>query len=542
MGWGDWQSDLRDASVLVRTELRARLRYTRGETRQLLGVVAVLFGFGVVLPLMGAGQALSFGRTLAGGTVPAGRAGAVFGGIASVGLYVGGAGGFNQSRIGSVGPLVRTSVPPRAAAVGRLVSDVATTLAVVAPPAIALGLLVTVGAVTPVVPAVLGIAALPVVLAALSVGRAAGTVARYVNERLAVSLWVKASVVVVVSVVAFVGSQLLIRSWFDSGTAGPASMPVAGAVGGTALVPGRPLQAYALATLSPLGSTPSAWGGLVVLVVLGTAPVALTVALRTERVLLERDVGRDDAETTTGSRGVPRPFTATPSTRVAWRYLLRTRRDPRTLAHLGPFVFGALGLVGTGVTDPDSLLLVGPGTAAVGGAAVVGAAYCLNPLGDDREQLPLLLTSVRSPAVLLRGRAIAGGVLGLVVAIGVGAPLGWVGFDPAYALGQSAFAVAFAAASAGTALGIGSLLPQFERREYMSVERAHPSTVATLGFFFGSIVVGGTGLVLMGVIRNGPGPAAVVAAAVYLAVVGASGVGGYVYAVRRARALTLEDV
>jgi hypothetical protein len=49
----------------------------------------------------------------------------------------------------------------------------------------------------------------------------------------------------------------------------------------------------------------------------------------------------------------------------------------------------------------------------------------------------------------------------------------------------------------GAALGIGALVPRFERRASMSIERAHPSMVALLAFTMGAMVVGGVGFGLL---------------------------------------------
>jgi ABC-2 type transport system permease protein len=529
------RADLRDAGVLFRTELRTRIRRVRGEIRQVLAVAFMALVFGIVLPLFALVPAIEYGRALAGETVPAGQTGAVLGIAGVLGAYLGVAAGFNQNRSGSLGPLVRTSISPRAVALGRLASETVQTAGIVVVPGIVVFAAVAAGAGRPVPPLALALALFPVFVASLLVGRVLGDGLRYLNYRVGFSLWTKALVLLVVTTAAYVGSQVLVQSRLsDGGDPTAVSVPP--------LVPGEPLQAYAVVALDPLSAASSPLGLLVAGVVLVTAPLCLTAALRAEAWLLAVESGAGyDSET--GTRGVPRPFTAAPSLRVAWRYLLRTRRDPRMLAHLSPLLFGALGMLGTAVTDPGLLLVTGPGAAVVGGTALAGAAYCLNPLGDDSDQLPLLLTSARSVGVLLRGRVLAGAVPGLVVAIGVGAPLAIYQWGLSFAVGQSLLAVALAGCGAGTALGIGALVPKFERREYMNVERAHPSTVAVLGFLFAGVVVSVVGLLLVFWTLDTarvwlPGLAWVV----YLAVLGVPGLAGYVYAVRKFDALTLDDV
>ncbi|MFB6150255.1 MAG: hypothetical protein ABEJ40_00470, partial [Haloarculaceae archaeon] len=529
------RTDLRDAAVLLRTELGARARRLLGDTRRLVATAFVLLAFGVGLPLFVAGPTVDYGSTLASAGVPAGPTGAVFATVAGVGVYLGAASGFNQSRLGTVGPLVRTSIPPTAVALGRFASEVTLATAFVVPTALVLLAEVGVGAGGPVAPLALVAAALPVCLASLFAGRVVGDLLRYANRYVGLSLWTKALLFLAVTTGVYAATQVTIQSRMgDAESLQGFSVP--------AFLPGAPLQAYAAVALDPLGPGRGALGGLVALGLLGAIPACLSVALRLETGLLSSGTGSDDSGAV-GSRGVPRPFTATPSARVAWRYLLRARRDPRTLAHLGPLLFGAMGVGASVFTEPGSALALAPGASVVVGAALAGATFCLNPLGDDSDQLPLLLTSARSVSVLLRGRALAGVVPGLVLAVGVGSPLAVVEHGAPAAAAQAVVSLPLTAAGAGTALGIGALVPKFERREYMNVERAHPSTMAVLGFLFGSMAVGAAGVILAyWTVGGAPlGPAAL-AWGVYLAVLAVPGGAGYVYAVRKFDALSLDDV
>lgn len=533
------RSDLRDARVLAAAELRIRLRAVRGNRRRLAALAFMGFLFGVVFPLSLWGSATGFGRQIASGSVPLGDVGAVLAATAAAGTYLGGASGFNQESAGTIGPLVRTAISPTAVSLGRLASESAQAASLVVVPTIALGLAVGVGAGGPVPAVVLVLGALPLLLASLLVGRILGAAVRYGNRVLQVSLWTKALLFVVASVAVYAGTYaLLLPRMEDSGAIGAGFLP--------AFLPGEPLQAYASVAFAVLGATPRPLGVVLAVGFLATVPVVLLVALRVETWLLlsdPRTAAADDAGAAVESRAVPRPFTVSPSGRVAWRYLLRTRRDPRMLAHLVPFLFGALGMGATFVRDPHSVFSLGPAAAVVGGATLAGATFCLNPLGDDLDQLPLFLSSTRSTAVLLRGRALAGMVLGLAVAVGLAVPLGLVRGSVLRLVAEILLAVVLAAAGTGTALGVGALVPRFERREYMSVERAHPSMLVLLGFLFGGTIVGGVGIFLVSWSVHGPPvvPAVLVWAG-YLGVVGGTGAGSYRYAVRRFDRLTLDDV
>lgn len=527
------RSDLRGAWVLVRTELRAQVRYVREDTGRLLAALVTVLALPFWISVNAVPAALSFGATLAGGVVPVGTAGATFTGTVVAALYVGGAGGFNQRRVGEVGPLVRTALAPAAVSLGRMAHRVAESMAVVLPTAVVLLVATGVGAGGAVVPLAVGLATAPLFVASYAVGRIVGDGFRYLNERLGISLWVKALAVLALASTVF----LVVQRLAAAGVGATASFGV------PAFLPGRPLQAYAGVAFAPFGGTVSALGAAVAVAFLLLAPAAVVAAVRIETHLLVRDVGSDRQDEATGSRGVPRPFGRAPSLRIAWRYLLRTRRDPRMLGHLGPLLFGALALVGTSLQDPGSLLVTGPPAAVVGGATFAGAAYCLNPLGDDRDQLPLLLTSTESVGVLLRGRMLAGIVPGLVIAIGIGGPLSLVERSLPYAVGQSLLAVVLAVAGAGIAVGLGSLVPKFERQEAMGIERAHPSTIAVLGFFFGMLFVGVVGIValLWTLGPADPGVAAVVWLA-YLGVLSLLAYLGHGYAVGKFDALTLDDI
>lgn len=531
------RADARDAWVLLRTELRVRVRHVLGSLRRTLNVGLLALLFGLVFPLMGVGPALAFGESLVGPSVPLGRVGSVLGTVAGAGAYVGVASALRRSELGSVGPLVRTAVPPGAVALGRFASETLQALAVVVPLAATLLVIVGVGAGGPVAPVLLALAATPVLVLTVVLGRLLGDLLRYLNDRLGLSTWTKAALLVGVVVVAFLGTQAAMTDVLGAGDGAPS-------VSISAVLPGAPLQAYAGVAFAPLGAAVRPVGVAAAALVVAAVPVALAATVRFERWLLLREptADRDEARGTGRSRETPRAFRLTPSTRVAWRYLLRTRRDPAMLAHLFPVFIGGMSFGASFVSDPDLALSLGPGAAVVAGAALAGGAYCLNPLGDDRDQLPLVLTSAPSTAVVLRGRALAGVVLGLLVSWGVAVPLELANGSVAGAVGHAALALVLLAAGAGTALGMGALLPRFERREYLNVERAHPSMLVVVGYFFGTMVVGIAGMLTLLGILGDPSALHWVAMAGFLVVVALSGVGGYALAVRTFDRLTLDDV
>jgi len=526
------RNDLRDGWVLARTELRAQVRRIAGNRRQLVGVVVGVLSFGLFFPLSFVGQVLAFGAGLASGQPPLARFGTVLASALTVGLYFGGATAINQSRVGAIGPLVRTSIPPQAVVVGRFTSETIQAMAFAVVPGVVLLAMVGVGAGTPVPVALVAVGTLPVLLAGLVVGRALGAAIRYLGLLSRLSAWGKAVVFVVVAGGVFVAFQATFPAIFGEGTSSL-----------SALLPGSPLQAYAGVVTAPLGATPRPLGLAVAALALAVIPVGLAATLRIEGTLLFDDRGDQSGEADDVSRTVPRPLAGTPGTRIAWRYLLRTRRNPKLVSHLSMVLFGGLAFVGSLVTSPDLLWTLGPGAAIVVGSVLAGATYCLNPMGDDRDQLPLLLTSTASTKQLLRGRAIAGLVVGGVVAVGISVPLGLVADSLPRVLGRALLTPLVLAGAAGTALGIGAVVPKFQRREYMNVERAHPSTIGMLSYFFGTMLVVAAGLgLLWWTIDSGRLLWAVAGWAVYLAVLAGGGVGGYVYAVRKFDQLTMDDL
>ena len=527
------RDDLRDGWTLARAELRAQFRQIRSDRRRLLAVLLGIVGFGLFLAVSFLPGAIAFGSEF-GSEVPLGTAGMALSTVTVAVAYLGAANGFGQSQVGTVEPLARTSVPPRAVSIGRLIAQTVQSIWIIVP----IGALLLAGVAIgggPAVAAAIFIAALPLTAVGLLAGRIIGGTAKYVNERLQVSLWVKAFLALGLMGAIFLGTQVLLSSRYETGSqfaVGP-------------LIPGTPLQSYAAVVFAPFGTAPGPLGIAVTGLVLAAIPVGALGALRLETHMLVADLGTDSstAGQVEGSYGVPRLFEVTPSARVAWRYLVRTRRDPRMLAHLTPLLFGAFGMAGSAFQDPGILLTVGPGAVVVAGAVLAGGAYCLNPMGDDRDQLPLLLTSSPSVGGVLRGRMLAGIALGLVVAIGIGAPLALIEYGPGYLLGQSALAIILTTASAGIAIGLGAIAPKFERHEYMNVERAHPSQWALLGFLFGGMIVGAIGFLLLGLTLSGEHMLAVAFGwLLYVAILGVSSWGGYHYAVRRFDEFTLDDM
>jgi len=534
-----WRTDLRAARVAAGAELRATWRRLTSSWRRIAGLAVGLLQFVVAIPLFLFGPAAGLGESIVSGDPPLGTLGMLCSAVAVGGLYIGGASAINQNRVGSIGPLLRTAVPPRAVTLGRLGSELVQTAVLFILPAVAILVFVGVGAGGPLVPLVLAVAMGVLLLAWTLAGRIAGAALRYVGVLSRLGAWAKVALGAVVLVLVLGGSQVAVQAFLpdDASFLGGISIPV--------ILPGRPLQAYAGAVLAPFGAAVRPVGVLTVVLTLGAIPLGLAATTRLEAALLLQDEGRDSTEAST--RSIPAPFARWRAARIGWRHLLGTARDPKTLSHVFPVV---MGIVPGGfflVIEPDIFLTVGPPLLVGAGAVLAGATYCLNPLGDDRDQLPLVLSSVESTATLLRGRVVAGSTIGLTCAA-IGLALAPFGDAPIAAVAVSASALLTVPAAAGTALGIGAFSPQFERREYMNVERAHPSQLVLLGFMFGGGLFFGGGTVGLWLATSAAldGSFAPLLAGVawVVAAVGFAtpGLLGYGYAVDRFDSLTLDAV
>ena len=258
--------------------------------------------------------------------------------------------------------------------------------------------------------------------------------------------------------VAYFGS--IVTGWFDVVTAELFALLGDGPLGWSG-------HLLLLAVPNVGASSATAGAALIAAPVVGALAVA--VAVPSARVHWFADPARTDDGTV--SRSTPESASrleaglsravARPSRTVALTAIRRTRRAPIRLAYAAYPLFGALFFV-QDVFQTGQL----PSYAAVVLCLYVvwgtGVLFTLNPLGDLGRALPAVLTSTIDGRDVIRGRILAGTVVGVplavVVAMGTGAasPLS-LAESAALLVGTTIGAVAAPA----LAVGVGSAFPRF---------------------------------------------------------------------------------
>jgi len=311
-----------------------------------------------------------------------------------------------------------------------------------------------------------------------------------------------------------------------------------------------PLTEYvALAFVAtPLSRPLSPSGVAVLLLLLALTPLGLAVATRSATTLWFTDAPESEsatrAKTSSGGFRVPRPFSAAKPGRIAWGHLVRAVRHPQEFSHLVMIVF-FLGPIGTTFVQSSGEAFGALAAATGVGLAtyLAGATFGLNPLGDDRPQLPLVLLSGTPPRTQIRGRVTAGLAIAMPLAVLVPLASLALGTAPAVAVAFAAVGVPMCAAASLFSVGLGASYPVYEEREFWGAETVVPSTLVMMAYLF--VVGGGTviGLFATWFGASGaldPTPLVVGGLAVYVLTTFGVSYGSYRYAVRRYRRYGLD--
>ncbi|WP_224332121.1 hypothetical protein [Haloprofundus halobius] len=468
--------------IVARTELRRRARAVADDSRR--AAVFALAAFASLLPaLLFVFLAYVFGSGVAEGeslSVELARAAIVA--PILFGAFIGVARTAGSSARPDAADLLLTAVPHRDAAAGMALAEVANVLGPFSAFVVVAGLAFAVGAGSVVAAVTVPLA----VLAAVAVGLLAGVVVG-VGYHLAVArVALLARFRMLVSVLLFGAYMLVILS--DSGND----------AFGTVLrtLADSPLGWYGdLAYVSlPLGSTTGAVAAVAL------TAVSLPALLFLHRSLTERlwfgdaarpETGGDDATsasamaTTRATTGhLERlPFVSRPAATVAEKSLRRAWRAPIQLFYVVyPLFFAIVPLQRTVAAESISTeMLV---TLVVYLAWAAGAAFTLNPLGDEGAVLPVTLTTPLSGRAFVGGRALAGVLLGVPVVLVATAVASLVSSaTPLVVAAVAALGVVLAVCATALAAGAGSAFPKFEASRVTRSREAVMPGLAAFAFY-----------------------------------------------------------
>ena len=485
------RQDLRHGGRIGRAEfVRSVRRYVR-DTRRIIGLaIAVLFFGGNLLFLLPAIYVL--GRSVRSvPTIPYFEPAAT---LLPVGLFLLAA-LRTMERLSSVDAqdLLLTTVHPRAVVVGLITAEVGRLLLWFGVPLVAIAGVFAVGLGSPTLLVTTGIVVLPIVCCTAVWGYAFGIGVLRVLRRLPTVR----RVLKVGSILAFIGiiilSQVITRYLVTEDISLESLLSF---LSFAPLVDYLALGFIGTPVSAPLTSTTA----VVLAMWIGLTPVGLAVAERQATVFWFTDdqvrTGTTDesSETTLSAGGFspPQPFSWTKSGRVAWGYLVRAVRHPQEFSHLLMLVFLLGPLGGTFFQSSTSgwfpLLVAGSGV--LFGVYLSGATFGLNPLGDDRPQLPLVLLTETTPGTFLRARVLAGLSTGLPFVVLV--PLASIaaGTRPLNGIAFAVVGTGFGLMAALFALGLGCAYPIYEERELWGAETVAPSMLVLMSYSF--VVIGGT--------------------------------------------------
>jgi hypothetical protein len=463
---------------IARVDLVRRYRSVRADGRRFAALLAAVALAGVPVAAAAA-AAYFFGAGIANGSVAAPTPVARYaaGGIVAVLAVVVTLRTAQQGATPAHPDGLLTTVPHAEAALGVLGSELAVSGGVAAVPALVVA--VAFGAGSGSLPTVATAAAAVVAVVALGVtlGVVLGTAVRnvFARSRTLARYRTALGVAVVAAYFAVVFSQSESNAFLPVMAA--LSATPAGWFGDLAVVAlgGRPPLAAGAVGVFLLGST-----------VLPAAVIRLTASLWYVEPArpTERAAGRSGLGDL--------PGLSLPTARVVRKTWRRAWRNPIRLV----YVLYPLFLLYTPVANsvragqvPATL----PPLVALYGAWAVGAAFTLNPLGDEGNVLPVTLTAPVSGRQFVGALCLAALAVGLpavtvaTLAAGVASPLG-----PAAGVLAALAGAVLTVSGTGIAAGVGTLFPRLEAvRITRSREAVVPSLLAFGGY---SLVLGLVGL------------------------------------------------
>lgn len=520
---------------LARTDVRRRVRAAADRPSTFLGLaVGGLFGL-----LMGVGVVV--GAYFAGRVVAAGDAGwwtdavgAVVAGVLALVIFTVGLRVIQQSGVPAAPEHVLLAADHREVVASLVVVESLVPLGLVGVPGILASIVFAAGARSPtsavlVATSVLSLVALGVLgafVVGLGVRNAVARSRSLARYRSAVGFLLAVGYVIV-----------LFGTGFENVLG-----PVAAVFGGPPLVWFGDL---ALLTVHPAASPLRAAGALlstlVGLVVLGGATSRLAAALWYARPV-------DPDGTAAGSSTGRLPWVDRTTSLVVWKAWARARRSPIRLVYVVyPLLFAVGPIASAGVGDLPRATVP---ALVVYGAWAAGAAFTLNPIGDETPVLPVTLTSGVGGRRFVRALWLAGAIVGapltgvLTTAAGFAAGLG-----PIDLLATGLLAVTIAGLAPGVASGVGAAFPRTQparvtRSRRVVVPSLFAFAVYSIGVFVLSIplwlALGGSArAAVAGFVGLSPAAILVLAGGLSVGLLGAAAIASYRSAAARFDAYTL---
>jgi ABC-2 type transport system permease protein len=515
----------RHALSVARTEFRRTVRAIRADTAR-----AVLLGIGI----LGSGfVALVMGALLAVLLRERGLSVSVSDGVAGsvalfwlFGAFIVAQRTMNQHDHVAAEELLLTTVSPRTVAAGMVLAEMLRAFTYLLFPVVSLTGVVAVGFDSPVSLLVVPLTALCMLATTVLVGSLVGYVGALLIARSRFVARYKA-VIGVLTVVVVMGPYVVLQTDLVDGV-GPellAGLPVAwfahlaamgtgveadplravGSLLTTALVVGpggvllvRLAEAYWYTDpVAPDTSAPSPAASTTRTGVAGTVASQATGVVPAERDTLGRALGRFDLPAWVGR----------PSHTVARKAVVRTRRNPRRLSFvLLPILIASIQVVSAAQTAESLSFL--PPVAVLAGAWTTGAAFGLNPLGDEGNVLPATITSGVSARAFVTGVAYPGALVGIpftiVVVLGSGVVAGTGALELAGLVGLGLALAVFALALAPA---LGMRFPRFSALRAGRSREVIPPTLTTAAVYSIPLVlvgvVGIVGLLLADLVAGG---------------------------------------
>lgn len=460
----------RTVALIVRTEVRRRMRSIldapgRGLGYAISGLVGVAFAIGMSVGGFFLGRALAAGAL--GDPRPAGAS--IAASVVALAAFMTTLRAVQRSAMPPGRELLLVAAPTRAVVTSLLVVEALLPLSMIGLPGVLASLTFAAGAGSPASAPLLAASALLLVGLGATIGFALGLLVRTAIARSRVLARHKGALGVL-SVLAYVGIV------FGSG----AQNVLAPAVRLLGATPVGWVADLGLLAVVPSASPLRAVGALLVT---GIAVVALwagSVRLA-GRLWFEPPVSpRTHAAASSLGRlpGVDR--TTDHVVRKTWT---RARRAPIRLVYVIYPLFAAIGPVASSLGGGVVPAVAAP-TIAIYGAWATGAAFTLNPIGDETPVLPVTLTSPVTGRRFVRALWLAGAAVGVPLTLVLAEVAGVLaGLAPSGLLLVGALALGLPALAPGIAAGIGATVPRLQPARVARSRRAVvPSLLAFGGY------------------------------------------------------------